>query len=110
MTRLLAIVVAVVGLALTGQAVAGVDGAWIPGSNYMVEEMDASDLLEKTYDSAYCDGIARFGKRGSFPYEEYLVFDCDIFHDDWSCENRYKSIKGTKRGWFKLRLLREDCY
>jgi hypothetical protein len=90
--------------------------AWTPGTSYMVEETDASDLLEQTYDWAYCSGIPRFGHRGEFPYEEFRVFDCDLTlraggHKLYCSEQRYKSVKSTRPGYFQLRLVsRGDCY
>ena len=91
---------------------AATSGRWVLGQNYLIEEYDATDLLERTYDSAYCSGIPRFGHRGEFPYEEYVVFDCSTTLDDTSCFNRrYKAIKGSRQGYFRLRLLRSgSCY
>lgn len=86
--------------------------SWKPGTTYYVSESDASDLLERSFDSAYCDGISRFGHHGEFPYEEYLVFDCTVRLNGATCiDVRYKSVKGTRVGWFRLRVLsRGSCF
>jgi hypothetical protein len=99
----------VVALGVGGVAQAS---SWIPGTSYFVEESDASDLLEQTYDSAYCDGVARFGHRGEFPYEEFKVFDCSVHMRSYDCyDNRYKAVKSSRRGWFRLKLIAKgDCY
>lgn len=86
--------------------------AWRAGTPMYIEESDASDLLEQTYDSAYCQGIPRFGHRGEFPYEEFKVFDCSVHMRSYDCfDNRYKAIKHSRQGWFQLRrIARGDCY
>lgn len=106
-----AIVLMVVLAALIASTTATA-GAWVPGTNYLVQETDVNDLLEKTYDHAFCQGIARFGHRGEFPYEEFVVFDCTTTLDDRYCTGaRYKSVKASRRGWFKVRLLRSgSCF
>jgi len=103
---LVAMLALAAGLASTAQA-----GPWIPGTPTYAEEMDASDLLERTYDHAYCQGIPRFGHRGEFPYEEFVVFECSIDRDDLYCYDvRYKAVKGKTRGWFRLVKIRNgDC-
>ena len=85
---------------------------WIPGSYHMVMESDASDFLELSYDSAFCDGIPRFGHRGEFPYEVYHVFDCSFDLDDKSCfDIRFAAIKGPRYATFRLKLIRMGhCY
>lgn len=77
-----------------------------------ISETDASDLLEQTYDSAYCDGIARFGKRGEFPYEEYVRFDCTTEIDGEYCtDGRYRAVKASRKGWFRLERIRKPtCF
>jgi hypothetical protein len=86
--------------------------AWVPGTTYYIEESDASDLLEKVYDSAYCDGIARFGKHGEFPYETFHVFDCSVEIDNTYCSDvRYKSVKAKRRNYYRLVRIRQgDCF
>lgn len=109
----LIIVAALVAVALVPAVASQAEaGRWVPGTSYYVAESDASDLLEQTYDSAYCDGIARFGKHGEFPYEEYRVFDCSVYMRSYSCiDNRYKAVKSTRPGWFRLRKIADgDCY
>lgn len=98
-------------LALAGSALASQE-AWRPGTPYYIAEEDASNLLEKTYDSVYCDGIARFGKRGEFPYEEYLRFDCSTELNGRYCSDaRYRSVKANRRGWFRLILVvKPQCF
>ena len=108
-TPLLLIVVVSV-LALAGTATAAV---WTPGTNYMISEKNADDWLEQAFDSAYCDGIPRFGHRGRFPYEEFVVFDCAIERDGYGyCPDaRVKAVKGTRVGSYKLKMVRlGDCY
>jgi hypothetical protein len=107
---LLALVACGLAAASTAEA-----GRWVPGTPYMVAEEDMQDLLEKSWDSAYCQGVPRFGKQGEFPYEEYVVFDCSVEsrgRTQLSCYDvRYKAIKASRRGWFKARRLYDgDCY
>lgn len=72
----------------------------------------ANDLLEKGFDSAYCDGIACFGKRGSFPYEKYHVFDCMVKRNGRTCFDwRLKSVKASPLGYWRLKSMRlGTCY
>ena len=111
MRALFAAVSVVATLALTGVALA-VQQAWRPGSPYYIGEMDANRALERTFDSAYCDGIARFGHRGEFPYEEFLRFDCSTELNGTYCSDaRYRSVKGTRRGYFRLiRVVKPSCF
>ncbi len=82
-------------------------GVWRPGENYYIAEEDANALLERVVDHAYCNGIPRFGHRGDFPYDKYVVFDCAWSHNDTFCSNvHYKAIKGHARGYFKLVKIR----
>lgn len=77
---------------------------------YYVDETKASDLLERSWDHAYCMGVPRFGHRGSFPYEKYMVFDCTISSDDRMCDLRVKAIT-TRPGYWRLSNLRApDCF
>jgi hypothetical protein len=94
------------GAAGTAQA-----GSWIPGTPTMVGEDEVQDLIEEHFDWAYCSGIPRFGHKGEFPYETFVVFDCDIKLDSSYCSDaRIKAVKGTKRGYFKIRWIRDgDC-
>ena len=87
--------------------------AWVPGSNYLISEEDATDYIESKLDHAYCTGIPRFGHRGEFPYEEFLVFDCDIELNGSTCYDwRFKAVKGSRYGMFRLVKLRDarGCY
>jgi hypothetical protein len=101
----------VAALAIPALAVAAAD-AWVPGTSYYIEESDLSDALEKRYDSAYCDGIARFGKRGEFPYEKFRVFDCTTEIDDDFCfDKRIKTVKAQRVGWYRWVMVRPgSCY
>ena len=83
----------------------------------MISEEDASDFLEDVVDQAWCTGIPRFGTQGEFPYEEFVVFDCTISHKgvkaDLFCSDvRYRAVKGTKRGFFRLKgdIRTADCF
>jgi hypothetical protein len=97
-------------LTLTGSASAG---RWIPGTPYMITKDDATSFLEKGFDHAYCAGVPRFGHRGSFPNEEFLVFDCDISRrsSGINCfDTRFRGVKGSRPGYFRLRLVHlGDC-
>ena len=86
-------------------------GVWIAGTPYMVEETDMSDLLEKTFDHAYCEGIPRFGHSGEFPYEVFTTFDCSYSYNGKYCsDGRYRSVKDSQRGWFRMRIVSyADC-
>jgi len=81
-------------------------GPWHPGENYLVTEDDAGRFLEKAFDHAYCNGIPRFGARGSFPDQEFVMFDCSIDFRDQLCETRQKAIKGRLPGNFRMQLIR----
>jgi hypothetical protein len=89
---------------------------WVPGTKYFIEETDASDLLERTYDWAYCSGIPRFGHRGEFPYETFRVFDCSFSlktsrADLYCSDQRYAAVKATRYGYYRLKLIRRgDCF
>lgn len=112
MKRLLIVLAALAALVIPVTAMAHEAGRWIPGTPYMIAESDASDLLERTYDYAYCSGIPRFGHQGEFPYEEFLYFDCTTKLDRNFCSDvRYRSVKASRRGYFQLRLVRKgDCF
>jgi hypothetical protein len=74
----------------------------------MVTVEQAEDLLDDTYDWAYCTGVPRFGYRGSFPDREFRVFDCDLMFKDRSlgtanCDYRYRAVKGSRRGYYRLK-------
>jgi hypothetical protein len=92
------------GLTLVGSAAAQSEGRWIPGTNYMISEEDAISFLEERFDYGYCRGIKRYGHQGEYPYEEFVVFDCSVEMSDGSfCSGvRMKSVKGSRRGYFKL--------
>ena len=109
MKLLLTILLAV--LASAGAANAAV-ARWVPGTNYLISETDANNALERGYDHAYCTGVPRFGHRGEFPYEEFVVFDCSISINRTYCsDQRYKAIKGSRPGYFRLKLMRRgDCF
>lgn len=106
---LAAVAIAVMLAPAAGAAPAG---SWIPGSPYMVEETDASDLLEKGFDHAYCEGIPRFGHAGEFPYERFTTFDCSwSLNGKYCSDGRYRSVKDSQRGYFRLRIVRyADCF
>jgi len=99
-----------------GSVQAANQGRWIPGTPYMISEEDATGFLEDVVDHAYCQGIPRFGMQGEFPYEEYVVFDCTISHTGKvhiTCSGvRYRSVKGVKRGYFRLKgnIRDKDCF
>ena len=107
---------ATIALMVVGCAIWGASNvsaaAWKPGTNLFIAEDDANDLLERYYDSAYCSGIPRFGKRGEFPYEEFVRFDCTTERDgDFCSDTRYKSVKAAKRNYFRLIIVRKgSCY
>jgi hypothetical protein len=108
MKKLITVAACIVALV---SATAAQAGSWIPGTPIMVEELDASDLLERSNDSAYCDGVARFGHVGEWPYDKYRVFDCSVSNRGAAyCDNRYKSVKGSRRGTFRLVLISRDCF
>ena len=105
------LIVAALAVAIAVPAVAAA-ATWKPGTPFYIAEEDANRLLERTYDSAFCDGIARFGKRGEFPYEEYLRFDCSTERNGQYCTDaRYKSVKAARRNYFRLVLVvKPDCF
>lgn len=76
---------------------------WKPGNPVFVSEADANDFLQGAFDHVYCDGVSRFGERGEFPYEEYLMFDCAISHAGDYCTGwRYRSVKGKQPGSYRM--------
>jgi hypothetical protein len=106
------LVTLVAGLGLVAGASAG---SWIPGTPTMVSEDEMDSLLEQTYDSAFCQGVSRFGKKGEFPDEVYVVFDCTIQRrgaTSYTCyDRRYKAIKKSPRGYFGSRVIYNGkCY
>jgi len=104
--------IALVTLAVATLATVSAAAIWKPGAPYYVAEEDASTWYERVYDHAYCDGIARFGKRGEFPYEEYLRFDCSATDSRYGfCDFRARSVKASRRGYFRMKLVRGtmDC-
>ncbi len=115
MKKFLILGVLLLALVSTTSAMAASSVKWKPGNPYYISEEDAYSLLEKTYDSAYCTGIPRFGHQGEFPYEEFIIFDCDVsMHGNngfYCSDQRYKGIKGSRPGYFRLKLIRHgDCY
>jgi len=111
----LVLFVALVALGIwAGSVQAATQGSWVPGTNYLVSEDDAVSFLEKRMDYAYCRGISRFGHRGEFPDEEFVVFDCTVEWEGTRCTDaRMKAIKGTKRGYYRMIVQRRDlwrCY
>lgn len=106
-------VMVIAGLALIGGAASTAQaGSWIPGTPTMVSEDEVQDLMERHADWAYCSGIPRFGHKGEFPYETFVVFDCDMKLNQVYCSDaRVKAVKASKRGYFKVRFLRNaDCF
>src|SRR5262245_9397885 len=100
-------IVTLVALALVALAASNAQAAparWVPGNPYFISEDDATSFEERAFDYAYCRGIARYGKRGEFPDEEFLRFDCTIELDSGStCHNvRLHSIKGSSPGKFRM--------
>ena len=95
----------VAGLSAVGAAGAQTS-SWKPGTTYYVSEDDATSFLEKRFDYVYCDGIARYGKRGEFPDEEYTRFDCTIELDDGSTcyDVRELAVKGSRPGYFRMMI------
>lgn len=85
---------------------------WKSGRPLYITEKDAYDLLEETYDHAFCTGVPRLGHRGSFPDEEFLFFDCTTRSDGVTCvDGRYRSLKTQPYGYFRLALVRRgSCY
>lgn len=98
--------------------IAGTAGAaparWVPGTGALVTESDMTDLLEMRFDSAYCEGVARFGHSGEFPYEKFIVFDCSIERRDADIDcdgTRIKAVKARTVGKFIVKLIDEGtCY
>lgn len=87
-------------------------GPWKPGTPTYATEDDVNNLLERVVDHAYCQGIPRFGHRGTFPDDEYVVFDCDWSHNGTFCSGmRYKAVKASPRGYFRVKQIRRgNCY
>ena len=103
---------ALAAIAVIVLAFAGVASAGGPGSPYYVSETQAGNLLERTWDHAYCMGVPRFGHRGEFPYEKFIVFDCSgtMSNGKYCADVRYKSVNG-RPGYWMLRLIRRgDCF
>lgn len=107
-TLLLTSVVIALAFAATATAVSH----WKPGAPHYQTEAWMNDVLEQRYDHAFCDGIPRFGRRGQFPYEQYLVFDCDTKLNGQYCVNsRWKAINSTKQGFvLARRIVKPRCY
>ena len=79
----------------------------IPTGSYRVTEFQADDLLEKTYDSAYCAGNPRFVHSGKFSNERFHVFDCQTRGFGQECiDRRFAAIKSHARGSDRLKLLK----
>lgn len=100
--------IAAVALVAFGAAGSALAGPWTPGTNYLVSEEDAASYLENRFDRAYCDGIPRYGHRGEFPDEEFVVFECDVQRSDRDidCSGvRLKAVKGHRRGYFRLTMM-----
>jgi len=99
------IILAVLALVAISAAQAQASSSvWRPGSTYYVSEDDATNFLEKGFDYAYCRGIARYGKHGEFPDEEFTRFDCTIELDSGqTCYDvRELALKGRRPGYFRL--------
>ncbi len=88
------------------------DAVWKPGTPVLIDEDDIADLLWETHDYAYCQGVRRFGHRGSYPHESFVVFDCSVTANGETCTGRrYKALRATRRNYFRLQLLRPgSCY
>jgi len=103
LVALAAVFVSIAALAASASA-----GSWIPGTNYLVSEEDMTNTLQQKFDYAYCTGVPRFGHRGAFPDEEFVVFDCSIKRTDLKIDCfdvRVKSVKGSNPGYFRPRLV-----
>jgi hypothetical protein len=101
MKKLILLAVAVAALMVPAVASA----QWVPGTPYLVTENDATSFLENAFDHAYCEGVPRFGHRGEFPDEEFVVFDCSLklAVKKINCfDVRQKSVKGSRPGHFRL--------
>jgi len=99
-------------LLIAGQAEAR-HASWVPGSPTYVTEDDMNRLLQQTVDSAYCNGIPRFGHRGSFPDEEFVYFDCELNRNGTYCSQvRFRAIKGARYDYFKAKYVHTygGCY
>jgi hypothetical protein len=109
-TLVLLAVVAVT--ALCGTAAAADAARWVPGAPYWATEDEAATFLEKGFDFAYCRGIARLGKRGSYSDAEYRRFDCSIEFDRTYCSGtRFAVVKGSRPGRYRMKLVRVgDCF
>jgi len=79
----------------------------IPTGSYRVTEFQADELLEKTYDSAYCAGNPRFVHSGKSSNERFHVFDCQTRGFGQECiDRRFAAIKGHPRRLYRLKLLK----
>jgi hypothetical protein len=47
---------------------------WVPGSSYYIRASKVESHFKKGFDSAYCSGIPRFGRRKQFPYGPFRMF------------------------------------
>ena len=87
---------------------------WKPGTSYMITEEEAENFLMDVYDFASCRGIQRFGyRKGGYSFDaEYVQFSCSFERDAYSCYGwRFRTIKGSKRDYFKMKIAREgNCY
>jgi hypothetical protein len=112
MKKLIAIFSLVLVFGLVASAAQASSNAWIAGSPALVGEMAVSDVLERKNDSAYCQGIKRFGHSGSFPYEKFVVFDCQTTLDDRLCSSvRYRAVKQSRYGYYTLVKIRDGhCF
>jgi hypothetical protein len=105
------VAVAAVLLLVIIPAAAATSSSWQSGAAYQVQETDVNNLLEKTYDHAYCNGIPRFGHSGSFPDETFRVFDCDMTLNGKYCTGRIRTVKAPRYGYFRgLWVGRTSCY
>ena len=93
-------------------AAASAASQWKPGAPHYQTEAWMNDVLEQRYDRAFCDGIPRFGKRGQFPYDQYIVFDCDTKRNGRYCvDARWKAVNSTKQGFvLARRTVKPRCY
>jgi hypothetical protein len=102
----IAFVLAIAFVALSAGQAHAATSTWKPGSTYYVSEDDATSFLERAFDYAYCRGIARYGKRGEFPDEEFTRFDCTVEMDDGSTcyDVREIAVKGTRPGYYRMKI------
>lgn len=86
---------------------------WVPGSSYYVRASKVENHFKKGFDSAYCSGIPRFGRRRQFPYGPFRMFYCDTKREGRLCfAIKVKVVKGARRGWFRtipVNLSRVNC-